>query len=143
MQSLLGRNPRKLHTPLESAAIMAARCEMLLSPGTVISASIRGARFMRNSIDPSKAKAMLQAVSGIQHRPQLPLRDKEYFVCERILNFGAGRKPTHVHQALIRSIRTFHKSRLSRHRRAVGIVALGRLRWRIATRGRSRGGRGR
>ena len=37
-------------TPLDKAAMMAARCEMLLSPGTVISVSIRGARFTRSSI---------------------------------------------------------------------------------------------
>ena len=54
MQSSLGRKPRKLQTPLESAAMMAARCEILLSPGTVISASIRGARFTRSSISKSK-----------------------------------------------------------------------------------------
>jgi len=32
------------------ALMMTARCEMLLSPGTVISSSIRGARLTRNSI---------------------------------------------------------------------------------------------
>jgi hypothetical protein len=50
MQSSLGRNPRSVHTPFDRAATMTARCEMLLSPGTVISMSIRGARFTRNSI---------------------------------------------------------------------------------------------
>ena len=51
MQSSLGRNPRSVHTPLERAATITARCEMLLSPGTLISRSIRGARFIRNSIE--------------------------------------------------------------------------------------------
>ena len=51
MQSSLGRNPRRVQTPLDKAAMITARCEMLLSPGTVISMSIRGARLIRNSID--------------------------------------------------------------------------------------------
>jgi hypothetical protein len=34
--------------------MITARCEILLSPGTVISMSIRGARFTRNSIDKKK-----------------------------------------------------------------------------------------
>ena len=49
-QSSLGRNPRRTQTPFESAPMMTARCEMLLSPGTAISASMRGARLMRNSM---------------------------------------------------------------------------------------------
>src|SRR5260370_30345395 len=51
MQSSLGRKPRRVHGLLDSAAIITARWEMLLSPGTVISVSIRGARLTRNSID--------------------------------------------------------------------------------------------
>ena len=51
MQSSLGRNPRSVHTPFDNAAMMTARCEMLLSPGTAISMSIRGALFIRNSIE--------------------------------------------------------------------------------------------
>ena len=51
IQSSLGRNPRSVHTPFDRAAMITARCEILLSPGTVISRSIRGARFTRNSID--------------------------------------------------------------------------------------------
>ena len=51
MQSSLGRKPRNVHVPLDKAAIITARCEMLLSPGTVISISIRGARLIRNSIN--------------------------------------------------------------------------------------------
>src|SRR5215467_8554782 len=50
MQSSLGRNPFSVHTPFERAATITARCEMLLSPGTVISRSIREARFTRSSI---------------------------------------------------------------------------------------------
>ena len=60
MQSSLGRNPRSVHTPLDKAAIITARCEMLLSPGTVISRSIRGARLTRNSIA-NERKAILDA----------------------------------------------------------------------------------
>ena len=50
MQSSPGRNPRRVHTPLDKAAMITARCEILLSPGTAISRSIRGARFTLNSI---------------------------------------------------------------------------------------------
>src|SRR2546428_13284680 len=59
MQSSLGRKPRKVQTPLDNAAMMAARCEMLLSPGTAISASTRGPRFIRNSME-----SILQHRSG-------------------------------------------------------------------------------
>ena len=51
MQSSLGRKPCRVHAPFDKAAMITARCEMLLSPGTVISISIRGARLIRNSID--------------------------------------------------------------------------------------------
>src|SRR5437764_8012595 len=103
MQSSLGRKPRKLQTPFESAAIIAARCEILLSPGTVISASTRGARFTRNSINQLE-KSMPHSVSGIQHRPQLSLRNQKDFVCERILHFGARRKTADIDQSLIGSV---------------------------------------
>src|SRR4030095_12898528 len=43
-QSSLGRKPRSTQGPLLMAASITARCEMLLSPGTVISARIVGAR---------------------------------------------------------------------------------------------------
>src|SRR5712691_1607212 len=67
MQSSLGRNPRSVHAPLDNAAMIAARCEMLLSPGTVISVSIRGARLTRNSIDqfnPPQDRAVALRLSG-------------------------------------------------------------------------------
>src|SRR5215475_5590894 len=54
IQSSLGRNPCRVHTPFDKAAMITARCEILLSPGTVISMSIRGARFTRNSINERK-----------------------------------------------------------------------------------------
>ncbi len=66
---------------------------------------------------------MLDSVSGIQHRPQLPLRNKKDFVGKRILYFGAGREPTHVDEALISSIRTFYKTGFSGNRRAIRIIA--------------------
>jgi hypothetical protein len=47
MQSALREKPRRTQGPLASEAIITARCEMLLSPETVISASIRGARLIR------------------------------------------------------------------------------------------------
>src|ERR1700737_483766 len=122
MQSSLGRKPRKLQTPFESAAIIAARCEILLSPGTVISASTRGARFTRNSINQLR-KAMLHSVSGIQHPPQLSLRNKKDFVRERIFNFRARRKTAHIDKSLIGSVRTFDKARFTGNGRAVGIIA--------------------
>src|SRR4029077_17756745 len=71
MQSSLGKKPWSAQTPLDRAAIMAARCEILLSPGTVISASIRGARFMRNSIgagSSQKARAPVVHACDSQHR---------------------------------------------------------------------------
>src|ERR1700736_2566262 len=126
MQSSLGRKPRKLQTPFESAAIIAARCEILLSPGTVISASTRGARFTRNSINQLR-KAMLHSVSRIQHPSQLSLRNKKDFVRERIFNFRARRKAADIDEPLIGSIRTFHKARFTRNRRAVGIIAFCRF----------------
>src|SRR5436190_22189802 len=49
MQSALRENPRRTQGPLANDAIKTARCEMLLSPETAISASIRGARFIRRS----------------------------------------------------------------------------------------------
>src|SRR5437016_14336930 len=51
MQSSLGRKPCRVHAPFDKAAMITARCEMLLSPGTAISMSIRGARLIRSSID--------------------------------------------------------------------------------------------
>src|SRR6202022_1198902 len=117
MQSSLGRKPRKVQTPFESAAMIAARCEILLSPGTVISASTRGARFTRSSINQLKKRCC------IQYRPQLPLRNKKDFVRERILNFCARRKTAHIDKSLIRSVGTFHKARFARNRRAVRIIA--------------------
>ena len=56
-QSALGEKPRKTHGPLASEATMTARCEMLLSPVTVISASMRGARFIRRSSMKAKSAA--------------------------------------------------------------------------------------
>src|SRR2546422_49829 len=65
-QSSLGRNPCSVHTPFDKAAMTTARCEMLLSPGTVISMSIRGARFTRNSID--KKKPLVDTQYGMLDR---------------------------------------------------------------------------
>ena len=66
IQSSLGRNPCSVHTPFDKAAMTTARCEMLLSPGTVISMSIRGARFTRNSID--KKKPLVDTQYGMLDR---------------------------------------------------------------------------
>src|SRR6266513_1415949 len=126
MQSSLGRSPRRLQTPFERAATIAARCEILLSPGTVISASIRGARFTRNSINQLKKSDAAFSI-WIQHRPQLPLRNKKDFVGERIFYFRARREPTDIDQPLIGGVRAFHEARFTRDRRSVGIIALGRF----------------
>src|SRR5256885_3537778 len=127
IQSSLGKKPRKLHAPFESAAMIAARCEILLSPGTVISASIRGALFTRSSII-NQRESDADSVSGIQHRPQLPLRNEKDFVGERIFDFCARRKTAHIDQALVRRIRAFHKTGFSGNRRAVWIIGLRGLR---------------
>src|SRR5204862_4708888 len=50
--------------------MITARCEILLSPGTVISMSIRGARFTRNSID--KKKPLVNTQYGILDKRQAP-----------------------------------------------------------------------
>src|SRR2546429_5596450 len=70
IQSSLGRNPRRVHTPFDKAAMITARCEILLSPGTVISMSIRGALFTRNSID--KKKQLLYIHYGLFDKRQAP-----------------------------------------------------------------------
>src|SRR5215468_10101968 len=126
MQSSLGKKPWIVQIPFESAEIIAARWEMLLSPGTVISASIRGARFTRNSISPLK-KRCCPSVSSIRHAPQLPLGNEKDFVCERILYFSARRKPTYIDQTLVGRVGTLHKTWFAGDWRAVRIVALGRL----------------
>src|SRR5438552_6133938 len=81
---------------------------------------------------------MLHSVSGIQRRPQRPLRNKEGLVRERILDFPAGREPTHIDQSLIGSVWAFHKTRFAGNGRAVGIIALGRFCWSGGRRWRSR-----
>jgi len=68
---------------------------------------------------------MLHSVSGIQHLPQLPLRNKKDFIRERVLHLRARRETAHVDESLIRSIWAFHKTRLAWDRRAVGIIAFG------------------
>ena len=70
MQSSLGRKPRSVHTPFDKAAMITARCEMLLSPGTVISISIRDARLIRNSIDKCEIfpEANASSARNDQHR---------------------------------------------------------------------------
>src|SRR2546427_1007682 len=68
---------------------------------------------------------MPHPVSGIQHRSQVPLRNKKDFISERVLNFRARRETAHIDKSLVGSIWAFHKTRLARNRRAVGIIALG------------------
>jgi hypothetical protein len=50
--------------------MITARCEILLSPGTVISMSIRGARFTRNSI--GKKKPLVNTQYGMLYKRQAP-----------------------------------------------------------------------
>ena len=84
----------------------------------------------------NQRKAMLDSVSGIQHRPQLSLRNKEDFVSERILYFGARRETAHIHESLVGRVRAFHKAWLSGNGGAVGIIAFSRLCWRRRSRWR-------
>jgi hypothetical protein len=83
---------------------------MLLSPGTVISRSIRGARFTRNSID--KKKPLVDIQYGIfdktqaprqfstHHQPRTsprqPLRNQKDFVRVRILYFRSRWEAFHI-----------------------------------------------
>jgi hypothetical protein len=69
MQSSLGRNPRSVHTPFDNAATITARCEMLLSPGTLISMSIRGARFTRNSIENEREQYWMLTAACLMKKP--------------------------------------------------------------------------
>src|SRR5256885_11707142 len=66
---------------------------------------------------------MLHSVSGIQHPPQLWLRDEKDFVREKILNFRARRKTAHVDESLIGGIGALNKARFTGNRSAVGIIA--------------------
>src|SRR3989442_6188719 len=68
---------------------------------------------------------MPHPISGIEHRSQLPLRNKKDFIRERVLNFRARRETAHIDKSLVGSIWAFHKTRLAGNRRAVGIIALG------------------
>src|SRR5215475_9000079 len=110
IQSSLGRNPSRVHTPFDKAAIITARCEMLLSPGTVISMSIRGARFTRKSIDKkkplvdtqygtlnkSRRRANIARSISLEHPLGNPLGNKKDFVRVRILHFCSRREALHV-----------------------------------------------
>src|SRR5262249_13584956 len=53
------------------------------------------------------------------------LGNEKDFVRERILDFRTGRKAAHIDQALIRSVRTFHKTGFSGNRSAIRVIALG------------------
>src|SRR5215510_8374095 len=116
MQSSLGRNPRSVHTPLARAATITARCEMLLSPGTVISRSIRGARFTRNSIESINRSAVHPGVLGHSYPASAKLlsrrglRHKKNLVGVRILHFGSGRESFHI-DVFTRRIGALHQVR--------------------------------
>jgi len=141
MQSSLGRNPCRVHTPFDKAAIITARCEMLLSPGTVISMSIRGARFTRNSID--KKKPLVDTQYGMLNKgrrgansarsislepPQgNPLRNKKDFVRVRILYFRSRRKSFHI-DIFAGGIRTLYQVRFAGNGNSVWIIPLCHLR---------------
>ncbi len=141
IQSSLGRNPCRVHTPFDKAAIITARCEMLLSPGTVISMSIRGARFTRNSIDKKKPlvdtqygmlnKGRRRANSArsisLEHPQGNPLRNKKDFVRVRILYFRSRRKSFHI-DIFAGGIRTLYQVRLARNGDSVRIVPFRDLR---------------
>jgi hypothetical protein len=71
MQSMLREKPRRTQTPLEREAIITARWEILLSPGTLISASIRGARFIRRSTMRVKKAPLTAYREGEEKNPKL------------------------------------------------------------------------
>ena len=145
MQSSLGRNPRSVQTPFDSAATITARCEMLLSPGTVISMSIRGARFTRNSMANKKgtdtgclnaaqwkARTALirHPVYTTQHRRNRLnhcgcrlLRHEKDLVGVRILHLGSRRKSFDI-DIFSRGIRTLHQVRFARDRNSIRIISL-------------------
>src|SRR5438477_12390973 len=114
--------------------MITARCEILLSPGTVISMSIRGARFTRNSIDKKKPLVNTQygmldkktdaATIGTQYQhPASALntlksnssRNKKNLIRVRILYLRPRRKAFHV-DIFARSLGTLYQMRLARHR---------------------------
>jgi len=76
--------------------------------------------------------------SGIQHRPQLPLRNKKDLICKGILYLGPGREPTHINQALIRRVWAFHKAGFPRDKGSVRVIAFCGFRRRTPTRRRRR-----
>src|SRR6266576_5096828 len=148
MQSSLGRKPPRVHTPLDKAAMITARCEILLSPGTVISRSSRGARLIRNSIDevlkffakrtrhprareehhrtegavvqPCSPETNLRFVRSISPGRALPkLRNEKDFVRIGILHFRSWRKAFHI-DVFARRIRTFHEMGFARDGNSVG-----------------------
>jgi hypothetical protein len=124
---------------------MTARCEMLLSPGTVISMSIRGARFIRNSIVNKKGSdtgclnaarwkirtALIRhPVYTIQHRRNRLnhrgcrlLRHKKNLVGVRILHLGSWRESFDI-DIFARGIRTLHQVRFARDRNSIRIISL-------------------
>src|SRR2546423_350347 len=85
----------------------------------------------------NQSKGTLHPVSSIQRAPQPALRNQKDFICERILNLGAGREPTHIHQSLIWRVWTLHKTRFAGDGCPIRIVAFGRFGWRSGGRGRA------
>ena len=132
---------------------MTARCEMLLSPGTVISVSIRGARLIRRSSMECKERRSPATREGeeknpklranVQHdtraaeassapcsrekKDQLSLGNEKDFVRIGITHFGSRRETTDIDVALVGRIGAGDKAGLVRHRNAIGNVALGLL----------------
>ena len=66
MQSSLGRKPRITHGPFDSAARITARWEILLSPGTRISLTIRGALLIFQVAMSSPRPAKLPAAFSLR-----------------------------------------------------------------------------
>src|SRR5205807_5198127 len=167
MQSLPGRKPRNVQTPLDKAAIMAARWEMLLSPGTIISVSIRGARFTRSSIgsvpnlfaqpaQPHGIQSHLKMSIGYKMRlssgggnsscdfaqPNLPARGTELgnekdFARVRVLHLRTWSESLYVH-LFTRRKRTLHHVRFARNGNSVWKVSFRHFRPRSCWRGRWR-----
>jgi hypothetical protein len=78
--------------------MIAARCEMLLSPGTLISVSIRGARLTRNSIEPienffAELSAAARCSCGRAHQHPISAALVQLSSAARKADCGQNRRP--------------------------------------------------
>src|SRR5205823_1106490 len=121
-QSSLGRKPRRTQTPLVNPPRMTARCEMLLSPGTAISASMRGARLMRNSMSDAQHRdnseacpAPLRSLSHNQDGYASASGNEEDFLRVGVFDLGPWWETADIHVTGIRRVRARDKTGLVRN----------------------------